>query len=777
MLIDKKLMERHLLYLGFIPSLVCCALIISILVFLNIKMVQEEQLRRDNFISSLLDNMQTDKQSLFNKLSDKLMLSGDLYSIAIVDNNLNVILSRGVPIEANILQNLSNKSKWQRKEKTFFSYPVHFRHNEIKYSGWALIATPAQNKTIWIYKAIALICTVSAIALLLLTYFKNSLSREIIAPLETVSSGIEKLRAKKYGFQISDNGNQLFSPLTRTINQLSSEWKTSHQNLQNTIDHSLTELRETLETVEIQNIEIDLARKNAVKANQAKSEFLANTSHEIRTPINGIIGFANLLRKTTLDNKQVEYVDTIEESAKVLLLNINDIIDYSRLEIGKLNLDYKPVHIRQLIEESQKFVLANGYDYDIELPTKVYEQTPVKLLGDPMRIGQVYNNILTNAIELSASKMLSTLVEMEGSNDNQVTLKISVIAKSEKTESTEFKAAQKILVSQNPGDEVLVSKNQMGLIIAKGLVKRMHGHIGLATKGNEVVLWFTVLLGQPGKEENDFLSFQKTPIRILVVDDNASNRRLVCELLRDMAVSTESVESGERAIELCKQDKYSLVLMDIQMPGLNGLETTRIIRENENVEYRTPIVALTAHAVDDEKSALLIAGMDDFLSKPIGETELRELLSRWTNYSSKYCEIKNSNSIQSKLSGETTFDATPKADHPIDVTASLNLAKGKRDLAKDMLRMLLASLNDELTALKKEWEKQDYAALHEIVHRIHGGACYCGVPRLLETSELLDKTLKDKKFSECGDQLNALTLSCQELITWHKKHDLDEVFA
>ncbi len=412
MLIDKKLMERHLLFLGFVPSLVSCVAIIAILVVINANMSISDQQQRDSFISSLYNNISLDEPQIFNRLSDKLMLSGDYYSLAIVDKNSSIVQARGVSLEPHDIEDIRNHKSWNQKEKNYYAYPIRFIKSGEKNDGWVVIAMPGQIRNIWIYKVALLIFSVSAVAFFLLNHFKNSLSREIVAPLETISNGIEKLRAKKYGFQITDSGNQLFSPLTKTINQLSLEWKTSHQNMQSTIDQSLIELRETLETVEIQNIEIDLARKNAVKANQAKSEFLASTSHEIRTPINGIIGFANLLRKTSLDLKQAEYVDTIEESAKVLLLNINDIIDYSRLEIGKLNLDYKPVHIRQLIEESQKFVIGHGYDYDIELPTKIVEQTPRKLLGDPMRIGQVYNNILANAIELSEAKKITTLVEM-----------------------------------------------------------------------------------------------------------------------------------------------------------------------------------------------------------------------------------------------------------------------------------------------------------------------------------------------------------------------------
>ncbi len=770
MLLDRKLMDKYLFYMGFVPSIVSCIAVILVLLILYSNLHDRQNSRQLSFIASLYNLINLDDPQIFSTLSESLLVAGDFYSISIVDANNVVLRSSGVPLDGGLNLSLAERPAWQAGESQFFSIPISYLQFDQAQPGWVLLRSSASQGSLWLYRGAILVLLFSAFSLTAVRHLSRRLRHQLTKPLNLISEGFEQLRQKKYGMQIEEKEKGILTPLIDNINGLSTELKETHDNLQNTIDQSLVDLRESLETVEIQNIEIDLARKNAVKANQAKSEFLANTSHEIRTPINGIIGFANLMRKTPLDSKQTEYVETIEESAKVLLLNINDIIDYSRLEIGKLNLDYKPVHIRDLIDESQKFILANSLDSGFELPTKVNDNTPLKLLGDPMRVKQVYNSLLNTTIELCCSKSISTFIEVEDRDDNQVTIKISLVTHGHYSDDPRLREAQQILMSPNPNTEVLTSKNQMGLIIAKGLVKRMQGHIGFATKPNEAIFWFTVLLGQPNQQTGEAESHELSTTRILVVDDNPSNRRLVCELLKDLNVDAESASSGEEAIDLCAKTKYSLVLMDIQMPGLNGFETTERIRKEEADGSRTPIVALTAHAVEEEKSMLLMSGMDDFLSKPIGESEIKELLARWTNHASL------------QKPSESGADTPPNVrqlskSEPVDLSSCLKLAKGKRELAKDMLDMLINSLETEIAAIETHWRQKDYAKLQEVVHRIHGGACYCGVPRLLKISATLDKNLNKKQFDNSQEHIDELLASCQELLQWRQSHDLHTLFT
>lgn len=781
MLIDKKLMDKHLFLLGFLPPLISCFVTVFISLALYNFLHEREDARQRAFISSLYNNIQLQDQVTFNFISDSLLVSGAYYSIALFSADNTLQASRGTPIE---MENVSiaspdETSIWKSGDKLFFSIPINYLKGQQSRSGRILICGSSHNNTLWLYQSFIYLIILSICTLFLIHLLTRKLRLQLVKPIIIISENIAQLRQKNYGHSVNENEISIFSPLIKELNQLSEELDVSNQNLKNTIDQSITELKETLETVEIQNIEIDLARKNAVKANQAKSEFLASTSHEIRTPLNGIIGFANLLRKTQINDKQSEYIDTIEESANILLLNINDILDYSRLEIGKLNLDYKPVDIRSIIEETQGFVLTNNTEAETQLPTQFSYNTPLKLLGDPLRVKQVYNNLLINAIELCPSSSIATYVDIEDRDDNQVTLKITIKAKGQFKENQKLNEAQKILISPAPDNEQLTRKNHMGLIIAKGLVNRMHGDIALVIKPTEASFCFTLLLGQPNVDNSESNTVEKFHNKILVVDDNPSNRRLVCELLADIGVETQSASSGEQAIKLCQHEYFSLILMDIQMPGLDGFETTKCIRDMETNGTRTPIVALTAHAVEEEKSTLLKSGMDDFLSKPIGETELKELMSRWTKYSPE--KKSQAEPITAEEENIEELTANPeklsKKTQPVNISSCLNLAKGKQDLAKDMLEMLLASLTKELVDIKLFWQEKDYGALHEVVHRIHGGACYSGVPRLLDSSAKLDKTLKDKHYDACESQLNTLISHCEELINWHDSHDLHVLFS
>jgi len=768
-MIDQKLIDKQLLYLGFLPPIFSCIFIILSFLYIHSQHEQSTDQRQLNFVTSLYDGVNINNEDVFSSLSKTLLIAGNYYSVALLDADTKVERLFGVPIDNATLTSLADQTTWHSGGKQYYLVPVRYFKEMTAKPGWVLVVAPANKNEVWLYQALLFTLLVLIASLVIVRYLNNKLKRRLFEPSVEIIQAIEELSNQNYGFRLDESGSRLFRPLVKNLNYLSSNLKSSHENLQRTIDQSITELRETLETVEIQNIEIDLARKNAIKANQAKSEFLANTSHEIRTPINGIIGFSNLLRKTPLSAQQSEYVDTIEESAKVLLLNINDIIDFSRLEIGKLNLDYKPIHIKNIIDESQKFVLSNIGDNEIQLETLVSKSTPEKLLGDPLRLKQVYNNLLVNVIQLCKPQTISTAVEIESRDDNQIALKISINAREQNIQRAQLSSAQEVLSSPNPSTETLSNRNQMGLVIAKGLVKRMNGHIGLAATADESIFWFSVLLGQPNTELIHADASARPPTRILVVDDNPSNRKLACELLRDLNVVVDSAESGERAIELCEKSNYSLILMDVQMPGLNGFETTERIRANENTEARTPIVALTAHAVEEEKSELLMSGMDDFLSKPVGESELRELLSRWTHHS--HSSVSNSDNFSNHL--PVTGEDMP----PVDLSSCLKLAKGKRDLAKDMLSMLLNSLPQDVEDISAYRKEEQYEALHEIVHRIHGGACYCGVPRLLRSSTKLDKRLKDGIHDDNDILIDGLLDNCKELIEWHKNHDLEALFT
>ena len=259
-----------------------------------------------------------------------------------------------------------------------------------------------------------------------------------------------------------------------------------------------------------------------------------------------------------------------------------------------------------------------------------------------------------------------------------------------------------------------------------------------------------------------------------MVDDNPANLQLAGELLLDIGVNVELAASGPQAIELFEEQPFDLVFMDIQMPEMDGLETSRRLRHMESTNQHTPIVALTAHAAIEQKSQLLLAGMDDFLSKPVSEQQLVDVLQRLVLESNAV----PTNEAPEKLDKQTI--ANQQKAHlpkPVDISLSLKRANGKHSLAKDMLTMLVKTLEKDHHAIQLAFKGKDYDLLQELIHKLHGGCSYCGVPDLKDTSLALDDALQKGEFDKIPDLMPILSNRVSELIQWQLDHDLDEIFT
>lgn len=772
MLINKRILENKLYKLSFAPTLLVC-LVMSLFFLLSfLEQKNNENRLQIDVVSTLFENLSIEDKDILDRISTNVLQRSTYFGITITDKNFTPLFTQGImPNGADLKEKLSDNKSIQSGDKVFTKRLIRFRTQSQNtptqnQEGWLIISKGSHIHSLWYYQAGSFFLLLMLYAFISITYFSHRLKKEINQDLEDVALGLEKLAEEDYSFRLKNNENRVFSPLVTKINNLSDSIQDAQEYLRNVVETSTNELRESLETVEIQNIEIDLARKNALKSNELTCEFLANTSHEVRTPINGIIGFSNLLRKTAITDQQAEYIDTIEDSAKVLLFNMNDMIDYSRLEVGKLNLDYKPVDVREIIIDSHNYVLTHKGHDNITIDTKISQAIPRKLLGDSMRMQQVYNNLLSCAADLTHSKHLTSHVDVAEQDGGSFTIRVSVCAEGNFRKNEALIEAGKLLSAHNHDNINLTSKNMMSLVIAKGLINRMNGQIGVSLQQDKTDFWLTLELGSTTIETPKSNENITTP-SVLVVDDNPANRRLVQEILSELKIEVESADSGEQALKLLKDKTFNLILMDIQMPGMDGFETSMAIRARETSGIRTPIVALTAHAVEDEKSKILLSGMDDFVSKPVGESELCELISRWTKTDCRTPSIPSnkptkSNSISSQ---------------PVNISASLDLAKGKEDLAKDMLEMLLNSIRRDFETMKQEFSSGDHVALQEKVHKIHGGACYCGVPRLLESSAKLDKALIDGNITLAEEISQAFFENCEELMRWQESHDLDEIFA
>jgi signal transduction histidine kinase len=396
-------------------------------------------------------------------------------------------------------------------------------------------------------------------------------------------------------------------------------------------------LKGLLKHLEVNNKELEFQKANAEEATKAKAMFLANMSHEIRTPLNGIIGISKVLEDTELNENQKELVDIIVSSGENLLNIINDILDFSKIESGQINLENIEFSIHKTIKSIVKLQKFYAEKKGLELQIEIEENLPNILIGDPFRLTQVITNLVNNALKFTQKGS----VKISVSTVKKTTKKIKLLFKVCDTGiGITEEGKEKLFKDFSQTDSCTTRKyggTGLGLAISNNLVSLMGGKIGVNSiieKGSE--FWFILTYSYSDKtseiKKNNSIPEEfemPTNIKILYAEDNLINQKITGILLQKLGITCDIAQDGLEAFEMYKKNKYDLILMDMQMPELDGIECTKLIREYEksiNSSQLIYIVAVTANTFSSDMQNCFDAGMNDFISKPFKESDIMDKL-------------------------------------------------------------------------------------------------------------------------------------------------------
>jgi signal transduction histidine kinase/DNA-binding NarL/FixJ family response regulator/HPt (histidine-containing phosphotransfer) domain-containing protein len=551
----------------------------------------------------------------------------------------------------------------------------------------------------------------------------------------------------------------------------------------------------------------------AEAASRAKSQFLANITHEIRTPVHGVLGMMELLQTTALDGKQRRFAETAYRSGQNLLSLINDVLDFSKIEAGKLDLELLDFDLGALVEQTIDMLAEHAHRKGIRLASTIAADAPLALRGDPTRLRQILTNLLANAIKFTERGEVRVTVKptlgdrpptaSQAVSDTGRPSPASCLLTFEVQDTgigIPADVQERLFQPFTQADESMTRKyggTGLGLAIAKQLVQMMNGEIGVhSAPGVGSTFWFTARLERrptatvlPPLPENAaaLLGDRAVPFvaRVLLAEDNVVNQEVARSMLESLGCRVDVVTTGYAVLAALTRASYDMIFMDCQMPDLDGFATTQRIRAREqtglanddgaspglpsSLRARIPIIALTANATDEDQVRCLTVGMDEYLSKPFTQEQLRALLLHWLSFSPTMRQAMDGESGKSAARFDTSDKqivthavsaAPPAATTALDAAALENICALQRPGAPDLLTTViqhyLALAPQLLQALREAIPRGDHLAIRHAAHSLKSSSANLGALTVATLCKELELMGQQQRLDAAAQALTAL---------------------
>ncbi|MFL5752332.1 MAG: PAS domain-containing protein, partial [Bacteroidia bacterium] len=524
--------------------------------------------------------------------------------------------------------------------------------------------------------------------------------------------------------------------------------------------------------------ELMKAKKQLEETMAVKEQFLANMSHEIRTPMNAIVGFTELLLKTSLNTDQKQYIDAIKTSGENLLVIINDILDFSRVQSGKITFEKIDFHLSQLISTLTELVLQKSIEKNIRVSTKIAENIPDRLLGDPTRLNQILLNLMGNAVKFTEKGEVKLQVELLNKTEDNVELKFSVSDTGIGIPENKLSAIFEGFTQATNDTTRKYGGSGLGLTIVKQLIEAQGGSISVQSEvGKGSVFSFNLGFGlekervikKKDTKEKEMDEGGIEGLEILLVEDNHFNQILAQKVLSDWKCKVDVADNGLIAVEKIEKKDYDLILMDIQLPEMDGYEATRHIREKMTPpKCNVPIMAMTAHAITGEADKCFEAGMNDYISKPFDQKVLY----------SKIYSIVHKNKVplpKSNEQGPAKEHIEKKAgpEKIVDLQALKELTDGDTAIMSQMISVFKTQTSESLNRLEEGVRSGNWKTVYEMVHKIKPSVDFIGIKQLKNVINEAEQYASEQSHLDALPvMITEITSVCREAIK-----ELDEVVA